>query len=106
MKACLQCNNYVTAALETKPLEKEAAERGRCGKKSQIRVWCRKKQDGDQHRGGPATAMTSVWISPRPFDREFLFVPVSNKWVAATATYSFGSFRPDQDSSEPLFSRQ
>jgi hypothetical protein len=50
--------------------------------------------------------MTSVWVSPRPFDREFLFVPVSNKWVAATATYSFGSFRPDQDSSEPLFRRQ
>jgi hypothetical protein len=40
--------------------------------------------------------MISVWVSPRPFNREFLFVPVSNKWVATTATYSFGSFRPDQ----------
>jgi len=89
MTACLQYNNYVKAALETKSLEKEAAESGRCGKKSQIRVWCRKNQDGDQHRGGPATAMTSVWVSQRPFDSEFLFVRVSNKWVAATTRYSF-----------------
>jgi hypothetical protein len=92
--------------LEDKVLEKEAAERGRCARKSQIRVCCRKKQDGDQHIGGPATATTSVWVSPRTFDKEFLFVPVSNKWVAATTTYLFGSLRPDQDSSEPLFRRQ